>query len=209
MIITEYIDTYFYQFSGDLRTELARKGRLRSVDADQTIIQVGDRFSFIPLIVDGVLKVNRVDDEGNEHFLYFLYAGQTCTVTLNCCLSGGPSEVVAIAEEDVRLIEIPIDSAKEWMDSYPDWRNFMLETYQSRFHELLMTVDQLAFQKLDARIVKFLQEKSSIHQQKVIDITHSQIAENFHTSREVVSRVLKILEKKGEIELGRNKIRLK
>jgi len=209
MTIVEYIDTHFQHFSPELRAEIALKGRLRKVEPDQITINVGDTFSFIPLIVEGVLKVNRMDHEGNEHFLYFLYPGQSCTVTLNCCLNGAPSEVVAIAEEEVRLIEIPIGAAKDWMERYADWRNFLLETYQLRFHELLATVDQLAFQKLDARIMKYLKEKSSIHEEKSIDITHSQIAEDFHTSREVVSRVLKILEKKGEIQLGRNKIILK
>lgn len=209
MTIVDYLAQHYQNFSSELRTEIAIKGRLREVQQDQITINLGDTFTFIPLIVEGVLKVNRVDENGNEHFLYFLYPGQSCTVTLNCCLNGAPSEVIAIAEEDVKLIEIPINDARDWMEKFADWRNYLLETYQLRFHELLLTVDQLAFQKLDNRIMNYLKEKAKIHNDANIHLTHSQIAEDFHTSREVVSRVLKILEKKEQIELGRNKITLK
>jgi len=92
---------------------------------------------------------------------------------------------------------------------FKKWKHFIMRTYQRRFEELLNTIDSIAFQKLDDRLEKWLQEKTSKTTDGVITITHQEIASELHSSREVISRLLKKMENQGVLELGRNKIKMR
>jgi CRP/FNR family transcriptional regulator len=97
----------------------------------------------------------------------------------------------------------------EWSNVFPSWKHFIMRTYQHRFEELLQTIDSIAFQKLDDRLERWLKEKTAHTVDGVIHITHHEIASELHSSREVISRLLKKLEHQGTLELGRNKIKMR
>lgn len=181
---------------------------IKEVGAGEHLIDMGSYVKFIPLVVEGAIKVLREDEDGKEVFLYFLYPGQTCAMTMSCCSINKPSEITAVAEYDTVLIAIPVELMDGWFRKYRNWQNFVLNTYNTRFNELLGTVDGIAFQQLDDRLLKYLRDKSLLQGNGVIETTHQQIAYDLNSSREVISRLLKQLERKGEIELGRNKITL-
>jgi CRP/FNR family transcriptional regulator len=116
------------------------------------------------------------------------------------------SEIRAIAEEDSEFIAIPIQYLDQWMNEYPDWKNLVMQTYSTRFRDLLNTIDNIAFRNMDERLEEYLFAKSQATQSKIINITHHEVATELGTSREVISRLLKQMEKKNKIVLGRNKI---
>jgi CRP/FNR family transcriptional regulator len=119
------------------------------------------------------------------------------------------SSVRAIAEENTKMIALPTRIMDEWSNQFPSWKHFIMRTYQKRFEELLHTIDSIAFQKLDDRLERWLKEKTSKSEDGTIHITHQEIASELHSSREVISRLLKKMEHQGLLELGRNKIQMR
>jgi len=154
------------------------------------------------------LKVSRLDDKLNEIFLYYLNAMEGCAMTFTCCMQQFPSEVQAVAEEDVTFLAIPISVMDEWIVKYPTWKSFVMRTIRSRFNELMHAIDQLAFQKLDERLVNYLKEKSKLTGSAVLNLSHTEIANDLASSREVISRLLKKLELDGRLLVYRNQIKL-
>jgi CRP/FNR family transcriptional regulator len=131
-----------------------------------------------------------------------------CAMTFTCCMQQFPSEVQAVAEEDVTYLAIPISVMDEWIIKYPTWKSFVMRTIRSRFNELMHAIDQLAFQKLDERLVNYLKDKSKLTGSAVLNLSHTEIANDLASSREVISRLLKKLEIDGRLLLYRNQIKL-
>jgi CRP/FNR family transcriptional regulator len=131
-----------------------------------------------------------------------------CAMTFTCCMQQFPSEVQAVAEEDVTFLAIPISVMDEWIVKYPTWKSFVMRTIRSRFNELMHAIDQLAFQKLDERLVNYLKEKSKLTGSAVLNLSHTEIANDLASSREVISRLLKKLELDGRLLIYRNQIKL-
>jgi len=199
-------EAYHFIFEDELLNEIHKSGHLKEFKAGEIIIDFGDYVKSMPLLLEGAIKVLREDSEGDELLLYFLERGDTCAMTLNCCMGTTKSEIRAVAERDTRLIMIPIEKMEEWTAQYKSWRNFVFESYHTRLTEMLDTIDTIAFLNMDERIMKYLQDKAKINQDEFVSSTHQQIAYDLHTSRVVVSRILKKLEIEGKIKLNRNQV---
>ncbi|GAL68461.1 transcriptional regulator [Jejuia pallidilutea] len=189
-----------------LITEISEKGIFKSFKKDDIIIDIHQTLKFIPLLLTGDIKIIREDSDGNELLIYFLEAGDTCTMSLTCCLGTTKSKIRAVAEKDSTLVMIPVENMQKWFHNNESWRNFILQSYQIRFDEMLEAIDSLAFMKMDERLYKYLKNMAMVDGTKTISIKHQDIAEDLNTSRVVVSRLLKKLENENKIELGRNKI---
>lgn len=199
---------YGLLFEDALIEEIAKIGTHKEVKKDDILIELGTSIKKMPLLIEGVIKVLREDDLGDELLIYFLERGDTCAMTLTCCLGDSKSTIRAVAEQDTSLIMIPVEKMETWITNYKSWRNFVFNSYNSRFMEMLEAVDSLAFMKMDERLFKYLLDKSKVINSNQISNTHQQIAYELHTSRVVVSRLLKKLERQGKIQLFRNKIKL-
>lgn len=192
----------------ELLHQLAEKGTIKQVQEGDIIMDIGQFIQSIPLVMKGSIKVLREDEEGNEILLYYLGSGESCAMSLTCCLGEGQSQIRAVAEEDTTLFMIPAHLMDEWMMKFRSWKNFIMATFSARFEELLHTIDLIAFRKMDERLWHYLKEKAEIHQDTAFNITHQQIAYDLHSSREAVSRLLKKLEQMGKLKLSRNRIEL-
>jgi CRP/FNR family transcriptional regulator, anaerobic regulatory protein len=190
-----------------LLEEIKRSARIRNYKKDDIFINMDDPISFIPVVLKGCIRVIRQDPKGNELFLYHLYPGQTCAMSLTCCQSGHKSMVKAVAEDDTELLQIPVNLIEQWF-MYHEWRVFISSNYFSRFSELLDVIDLVAFNNMDKQLMHYLKERSKANRTKTLTITHQQIAEELHTHREAITRLLNTMEQKGLIKLGRNKIEL-
>lgn len=200
------IDTFPIFFDEDLKKEILQYARPHHLPAGEIIMDIDQVIDNIPLVTKGTIKIMREDDEGNEILLYYLEPGHACATSITCCMSGQRSTIRAIAEEDTEYLSIPVRYSDEWMIKYKSWKNFVMNTYAERFEELLKTIDQLAFKKMDERLAKYLHDKAALHNNSEIYISHQEIASDLNTSREVISRLLKQLERIGSIKLGRNRI---
>ena len=153
-------------------------------------------------------EINERSENGDELLLYFLERGDTCAMTLTCCMGQSKSRIRAIAETDGAMLMIPVEKMEEWLTKYKTWRNFVFDSYNVRLNEMLEAIDTLAFMNLDERLYKYLTDKAKVIGDTEIKNTHQEIAYEMHTSRVVISRLLKALELQGKIKLHRNKIEI-
>lgn len=195
-------------FEEKLLQEIAHVSVLREFQEGDVLIDFGDYIRKIPLLLNGAIKILREDFDEGELLLYFIEKGDTCAMTMACCLGNTKSEIRAVAETNGLLIMVPVEYMEEWLGKYKSWRNFVFNSYNSRLKEMLSTIDSLAFMNMDERIISYLIDKSKIAKSKEIQVTHQDIAYDLHTSRVVVSRLLKALENKGRIRLHRASIEL-
>tara|TARA_R110000868_G_scaffold145181_4_gene365255 strand:+ start:32909 stop:33541 length:633 start_codon:yes stop_codon:yes gene_type:complete len=207
-MIQDIILNYGTIFEKELIDEIIQVGTFKEVPEGYKLIEIGEYIKSMPLLISGAIKVLREDKDGDELLLYYLEKGETCSMTLTCCMSQSKSEVRAIAETDTKLIMIPVQKMEEWTAKYKSWRNFVFESYHKRLNELLTTIDSIAFQNMDERLIGYIKEKSRINKDNTIHNTHQEIAYDLHSSRVVISRLLKKLEEMGKIELHRNFIKI-
>jgi len=207
--VTEAIKQQFsYLFEDELLSEIVHEGSIKNVPKGAMLMDIDDSITHMPLLLEGAIKVLREDDAGDELLLYFLEQGDTCAMTFSCCMGKNKSEIRAVAESDSQLLMIPIEKMETWMSKYKSWQSYILDSYHTRMMELLEMVDTLAFLRMDERLLKHLQDKAKVTHNDTIKTTHQEIAYDLHTSRVVISRLLKKLEKEGKIEMHRNHIKV-
>jgi len=190
-----------------LQKEISEHARTRSLHDGEALMLPGDTIVFVPIVIKGALRIVREDEEGREVFLYHLYPTETCAMAVNCCEGKKESMVKAIAEEETEVLLVPHDLLEK-LSTIPEWRDFINSTYSKRFAELMDVIDLIAFNSLDKKILNYLEKKRDATGTNHIDITHQQIATELNTHREAVSRLLRTMEKKGMVTLGRNTIEL-
>ena len=199
---------YGYLFEEELLDEIEKAGTLHLVKQGDMMMDIGQSVVAMPLLFNGAIKILTEDSAGDELLLYFIEVGDTCAMTFSCCMGAGKSEIRAIAETDSEMLMIPVEKMDDWMSRYRSWRAFILDSYHERLSELLETIDTLVFMKMDERLLKYLRDKAMVTHDEVIHTTHKDIAQDLHTSRVVVSRLLKGMEKDGKLSLQRNQIKV-
>ncbi len=191
-----------------LNKEVYASGRVKLFPANTVILDINAYIKSIPIVLSGSIKVIRTDDNGREILLYYIKAGESCIMSFLAGIHNDTSKIKAIVEEDAEVLLIPVNKASEWIKAFPEWTDFIFSLYQKRFEELLEVVNAVAFQKVDARLLHLLKQKSALFQNSEIAVTHQQLADELGITREAVSRVLKQMENEKLILLGRNKISL-
>lgn len=206
----EVINLYLSQISDPgLVAEIVANGRVKRYKQDEILLDMGQPLDEMPLLAFGLLKVIREDEDGREVLLYYLEGGATCSFSLSCCMGSKESRVRVQAEEESLVIWVPVRFMDEWLVRYPFWRMYVINSFSNRMENMLGTIDQLAFRKMDERLMYYLREQSSVKNDREIRRSHAQIASDLNSSREVVSRLLKQLEQDGKVALGRNLVVLK
>jgi CRP/FNR family transcriptional regulator, anaerobic regulatory protein len=187
----------------DLLNEIGEVSVLHHLKIDQGILGEGDYIKSFPMVLEGCLRVVRLSESGNELLLYYLNSGEICSMSLTCCIGLQKSNIKMIAEEDSVIITIPVDVPEKWMSEYKSWKEFMMYSYKRRFDELLETIDSIAFMKLDERLIRFFTDRYKSTGKTLFKGTHQEIALQLNTSREVISRLLKNLEKNNLVLMSR------
>ena len=196
-------------FEEQLLEEILAHGHHMSVPEGTMLMDVGQTMDAIPLLLEGAIKIMRLDDEGDEILLYFLESGDSCALSMGTYMGATKSSIRAVTERNTSLIMVPVSTGQQWMKLYGTWSSFVLESYQSRLEEMLEAIDALAFMDLPTRLRRYLSDKVKIQGDLTLQTTHQDIANDLHTSRVVVSRLLKILEHEGTLILHRNAVEMK
>ncbi|HPR60401.1 MAG TPA: Crp/Fnr family transcriptional regulator [Prolixibacteraceae bacterium] len=193
-------------FEPSLIEEISNEGEWITFEEGDELMSEGKYIKSFPIVLEGLIKVCRKDSEGREVLLYYLNPGQVCAMALTCCMGRMQSNIAAFAEEDTEVIRIPVDCLDRWMVKYTTWKEFVMYAYRSRFDELLSTIDNIAFKRMDERLITFFNERYKVTGKTVFKGTHQEIANALTTSREVISRLLKQMEKEGMVAISRNQI---
>ena len=197
-----------FPFEPNLLAEIEQVATLRISETGTILMEPGQPIRYVPIVLEGSVKIMRPDEDAGELLLYYLNPTDACALSISSLLSGEVSPILAIVEERAQILMIPIQSTESWMGQYPSWRKFVFQTYQKRFDNLLYTLDLVAFRQLDERLLVYLAQKVQLTGGHHLYMTHDDIAYDLNTSREVISRLLKQLERRGQVSLSRNKISL-
>jgi CRP/FNR family transcriptional regulator len=197
-------ERFQFLFELALIKEMCRYGQIKNFGEGSLIMDVGETLTHMPLVISGSIKIMKEDRDGNELLLYYLELGDTCAVTLSCCTKPSKSSIKAITESDAEILFIPVEKMEDWMGKYTSWRAFVLESYNQRLNEMLDAIDNLAFNNMEERIYKYLRDKAMVNREPKLQVTHAEIATDLHSSRVVISRIMKKLENDGKIKQHRN-----
>jgi CRP/FNR family transcriptional regulator len=188
-----------------LNSEIEAVGIHKSFAHENVIMKPGDVVEYLPIVAKGSLRIVIQNAAGEEYYLYHIFPGETCAMSLTCCQAMKRSEVKAVAEEDTELLMIPVRYVDEWYQ-FPEWKKFVNDTQAQRFSELLETVELMAFSNLDEQLWNYLIHRVQATGNKVLSITHQDIAQELNSPREVITRLLHQLQKRGKVELSRGMI---
>lgn len=199
---------YSKVFEPALLADLESRSIAMNVSGGESMLKVGKPVLGVPLVLDGTFKVCRENDEGQDMLIYYVLPGQTCPMSLTCFMTSQLSSINAYAEEDSSLLVVPANVVEELFTKYPSWKKFVMNTILDGLTEVMKSIDDVAFKKMDDRLVSYLKQKSKISGSSLINLTHQQIADELATNRVVVSRMLKKLETEKKLLLYRNQIKL-
>jgi CRP/FNR family transcriptional regulator len=175
------------------------------IDPGTVILKEHEFIKVIPLVLEGSIKLRKMDPTGREIIFYHIEPVESCILSITSCLNEKESRAEAIIEKKTRLIAISAEEVRSWMDLFPSWRKFVVRLYYERMAEVMTLLDLVIFKSVDTRLVQYLNEKAVNHE---LEITHQQLAGELGTAREVISRLLKQMEKEGIIALERGKIKI-
>ena len=205
-MVEEIVKKHFPFFESGLRSAISEAGTFKEFKVQEELIREDQFIRSFPIVLSGLIKVCRTDEDGNELLLYYLRPGEVCTVSLICCMDRTRSRVKAIAEEETTAIVVPVELLDSWMTMFQTWKEYVMRSMQLRFDELLNALDSIAFLKMDERLEKFFTDRYRSSGSKIFEGSHQDVAMAMNSSREVISRLLKQMERKGLIRLSRSRI---
>ena len=191
----------------DLRKELEAHAILKEVPQGTEILREGQYVKVIPIVLEGLIKVFSRHEE-KELLLYYIKPQESCIMSFAAGMKNEPSKIFAVAEEDTSALLLPTDKVALWVRDYPEANHLFFQQYNLRYSDLLTTIHQLLFERMDKRLLDYLVNKSLLTGRNPIKISHRQIAAELGTAREVISRIMKKLENDGKIRQEANTIEI-
>ncbi len=198
MIDKSIISQLFPHLSDDLIAEIVSVAIFKEIPSGSTILRAGQYVKVIPIVTEGLIKVfSRHEDK--DLLLYYIQPNESCIMSFSASLKNEPSRVYAITEEDTSAILLPVEKIDQWIRQFPDFNSIFFQLYNLRYSELLETISDLLFNKMDQRLYDYLKKKHQLTGKNPLKISHRQIANDMGTAREVISRVMKRLEGEGKV----------
>lgn len=197
----------FPQFEEPLLKDLLQESTIRSFDEGEQMIRTGQYMRSSLLLLSGLVKIYREDEEGNEFMMYYLEPGNACAMSMMCTARNEKSQVMAKAVQPAEALLVPQHLTEQWLGKYKSWHNFVIGSYRQRFEELLLTLDSIAFKAMDERLIFYLRRHLQ-NQGPEVRLSHQQIADDLNSSREVISRLLKKLEQRQAVTLHRSHLEI-
>lgn len=195
------------QVDTELLKFIAAEAVEMDVPADSTLLKTGNYVQSVPLVITGLIRVSRNEDD-KELLLYYIHPGEMCIMSFSACCSNSASMIEASTIEETKVLLIPSVKLREWITLYPSFNFYIYEMFNKRYLDLIDTINQLIFYRLDERLYNYLKEKTALSGNSQVTITHQQIATDMGTAREVISRLLKKLELENKILTSRNQVKV-
>lgn len=186
-----------------LRKETLEKARVMTFPAGQILFSAGQHCQGLPLVVGGRVKVQMTGASGHSIVLYRMENDDICTLSIGCLMTGRAYRAEAVVEDGAEALMIPRGVFDRLMDQSAGFRLGIMESYGRRLDDLMLLVEEVAFRRMDKRLEEWLLARAA---RGLVMITHQELAVELGTAREVVSRLLKELERRGMVRLSRGRI---
>lgn len=201
MNLEEKLSKLFPEFSTQLLQFLSANGLIKKLSENEVLIYPGEKPEYAMLVLSGRVKIlsRELDETEGSAWMYNVEAGQACAMSLFCVNGSAASRIIGVAAAATEVFLLPIALISDINFKFPEWQAFTASVFRARFSELLESFEQIAFKSLDERLIHYLIKQSKALKSDLIPLTHEQIAQDLNSSRVVISRLLKILEKHGKI----------
>ncbi len=198
---TNNLKNRFAFLGKELADKIFDSPTIMNFKAGDVILKQGQYITHIPVVIEGLVKVfSKYEDK--DLLLYYISSDQSCIMSYSSGMNNEPSSVYALIEEDAEILLLPIKEVEVWTKDYPRFNKFFFQLYNLRYKDLLDTINHLLYDKLDKRVLDYLEQKSKLKNQNTVKITHRQIAEELGTAREVITRIIKKLERENHINIS-------
>lgn len=201
------IENKFKYLGKELLAELLSVSEVKKFPANTELVREGQYVKYIPIVLNGLVKVFTQFEE-KELLLYYIKPEQSCIMSFSSCINNDKSKIFAITEEETTVLLIPSDKIAKWVTQFPTINALFYKQYDLRYAELVDTIHQMLYYKLDKRLIDYLSEKVKVTGKNPIKISHKEIANDLGTAREVVSRLVKKLEKQNLLQQHHDSIEL-
>lgn len=183
----------------ELIEEIIQYSSVKEIPADTEILHEGQFVNYVPILLNGLLKVY-TRQEDKELLLYYIQPFESCVMSFIAGLNQDKSKVIAMTAEDSTLVLLPSDKITQWIHQYPKLNLLYYQQFDLRYSEMIGTINHLLFDKLDKRILDYLKERVEVTGKNPLKLSHREIANELGTAREVVSRIVKKLERDGKLK---------
>ena len=190
-----------------LQEEVLNNGELIQLKKGDIIVKEGQQVKFLPIVLKGSIRVFQ-KKEDREVLLYYVRPEQTCTMSMAAAYFDNRSTSFGIASEATEVLIFPSQLITEWQLKFPAWNRYVMRMFRTRYDELVKSLENIAFEHIDVRVMEYLKDKVKQEREKVINISHQKLANELGTTRVVVSRILKQLEHDKKIRLSRSAIQV-
>jgi CRP/FNR family transcriptional regulator len=198
---------YLSRFPGTVRQALEEESTLMQFEKETEILHEGQYVKVVPVVLEGVVKVfTRSADK--ELLLYYIETGESCIMSFTAVMRNSPSRIYAVAGENTVVALIPSEKLRQLVRSTPALNELFYELFDTRYNDLLHTIQDLLFSRMDQRLYHYLLEQGRQKATSIINLRHREIAADLGTAREVVSRIMKKLENEGKILQTENGIKI-
>lgn len=208
MIPIHVIQKHFPFFEKELQEKIAAVGEVKEFEPGDILMKTGQNIRSTMLVISGLIKIFREDEDGNEFFMYYLQPGQACALSMVCAIKQETSQIMAKTSATTEVISIPLTYMDEWMAGYKSWYHFVVSSYRDRFEDMLQTIDHIAFRNMDERLVFYLQQHQNTVKSNILTVSFTEIAQELNSSREVISRLMKKLAEKGMIKQHKSHVEI-
>lgn len=195
---------FFDKLHDKSKTELLEASTFLKIPSGTTLYSQGDVCADILFLTKGRVRVVRQHENGQSVLLYYFEQGEQCNVNFTSSYNSAPAVGTAIAETDLEGYDIPVELIAKLFVEDKEFQRYVFDQYVKRIDSMASLIEEIRFSNLDTRLLKWLLSQDV----KSISISHEEIGEILGTSREVISRLLKVFEKNKIIKLSRRLIEI-
>lgn len=191
----------------ELKEKILEEGVVQTLSKDTLIVEQDKYIKWLAIVISGKVRVWQ-EKEDRQVLIYYVKPIETCVLSLSAAFRDCKSIINANTEETTTIVKIPVRLVSEWSFKYRSWNKFTIDSFVFSYEDLLSSYKKIAFEKIDQRLLDYLNSFSKQNNTSIINLSHSQLAKEIGTTREVISKILKNFELKGMVNLKFKQIEL-
>lgn len=180
----------------------------KHIPAGCTLYREADRCNQFIWLLEGTVRVFKYSPNGREITLYRVTPGELCVLSLQCLMGDAGFPAIAVTESDLVGLSLSKQEFDKAIDDSREFRRYLLQFLSRRLGDVIQLVSDVTFHSLELRLSCLLGQLFKRSEGEPLQITHSSLAYELGTTREMISRILKEFEQKHYIKLSRAEIHL-